>query len=194
MNLSSENHLLSERGTATLEFAFTSILFMFLTFATIEYGVMFSERHAITALAREGASLASRNITTDANMIDLLESTEGTLELNGHPEKYAIFLAQITGSTGPGVAPSCTATPQAGTLTHGNISPLTTANKCGLPDNLYAYLEWDTAIGAAGVSQFTVLDVHYQHVPVTPLGGTSPFLGGPGHQDTALLLSSRAIF
>lgn len=193
MDRSSRNHLWSERGSATVEFAFSSILFMFLAFATMEYGLLYSERQAVTALSREGASLASRNLTTNANMINLLESTEGTLELNGHPEKYAIFLAQINGSTGPGIAPSCTVTP-AGTLTHADITPLTPATNCGLPNNLYTYLEWDAGLGTAGVSQFTVLDVYYQHLPVTPVGGMSPFLGGPGHQDTNLLLASRAIF
>ncbi len=193
MNRSSRNHLWSERGSTTIEFAFSSMLFMFLAFATVEYGVLFSERHAVTTLAREGASLASRNLTTNANMMNLLESTEGSLQLKGYPEKYAIFLAQINGSTGPGVVPVCTVTP-AGTLTHGNITPPTPANNCGLPSNLYNYLEWDAGVGAAAVSQFTVLDVYYQHLPVTPVGGMSPFLGGSGHQDTTLLLASRAIF
>jgi len=184
----------SERGAATLEFAFTSIIFMFLAFATVEYGVMYSEQHAVTALAREGASLASRQLTTNGNMMAMLESTEGVLELNGNPEKYAIYLAQINGALALGSDPVCVVTPSNGTLTDPDISIPNPASQCGLPNNLYNYLEWDTTIGAAAVNPFTVLRVYYQHTPLTPVGGLSPFLGGPGHQNTTLLLSSQAIF
>ncbi len=193
MKRSSWNSLRSEHGSATVEFAVTSIIFMFLTFAIVEYGMMYSQQHAVTALAREGASLASRNLTTNANIMALLASTEGALELNGHPEKYAMFLAQINGSTGAGAAPVCTVTSQ-GTLSHSGINPPTPGGQCDLPSNLYNYLEWDVALGAPAVSQFTVLKIYYQHSPITPVGGMSAFLGGPGHRNVDQLLSSRAIF
>ncbi len=95
MNWSSRNRKWSEQGSTTVEFAVSSILFMFLAFATVEYGMLYSERHAVTTLAREGASLASRQLTTNGNMMAMLESTEGVLKLNGNPDKYAIYLAQI---------------------------------------------------------------------------------------------------
>ncbi len=194
MNWSLRNHLWSEQGSATIEFAVSSILFMFLAFATIEYGVLYSERHAVTTLAREGASLASRNLTTNGNMMAMLESTEGALRLNGNPGKYSIFLAQINGATAAGNAPVCTVTTSNGTLSHPDISAPDPGAQCDLPGNLYAYLQWDPALGAAAVNQFTVLKVYYQHNPITPVGGMTPFLGGPGHQGTNLLLASRAIF
>ena len=153
-----------------------------------------SQRHAVTTLAREGASLASRNLTTNGNMMAMLESTEGALGLNGNPGKYAIFLAQINGATAVGNSPVCTVTTSNGTLSHPDISVPTPASNCDLPQNLYDYLEWDVGLGAAAVNQFTVLKVYYQHNPITPVGGMTPFLGGPGHQDTSLLLASRAIF
>lgn len=194
MNWSSKNHLWSEQGSATIEFAVSSILFMFLAFATVEYGVLYSQRLAVTQLAREGASLASRNLTTNGNMMAMLESTEGTLGLNGNPGKYAIFLAQINGATAAGNAPVCTVTSSNGTLSHPDITVPAPVSNCDLPQNLYDYLEWDPALGAAAVNQFTVLKVYYEHTPLTPVGGMTPFLGGPGHQDTTLLLASRAIF
>ncbi len=193
MNWSSKNQLGSERGSATIEFAVSSILFMFLAFATVEYGVLYSERLAVTQLAREGASLASRNLTTNANMMNMLESTGGTLDLNGHPEKYSIHLAQVNGAVAAGNPPVCNVT-SAGTLSHPDIHIPAPATNCDLPQNLYDYLEWDAALGAAAVNQFTVLKVYYQHNPLTPVGGMTPFLGGPGHQNTSLLLASRAIF
>ena len=193
MDWSSKNPLRSDRGSATIEFAVSSILFIFLAFATVEYGMLYSQRHAVTTLAREGASLASRNLTTNGNMMAMLESTEGALGLNGHPEKYSIHLAQINGAVAAGTAPVCTVT-SSGTLSHADIKVPTPATNCDLPANLYAYLQWDAALGAAAVNQFTVLKVYFQHTPMTPVGGMSPFLGGPGHQNTDLLLASRAIF
>lgn len=187
--------LWSAQGSATIEFAVSSIIFMFLAFATVEYGMLYSERMAVTSLAREGASLASRNLATDGNVLAMLASTEGSLGLKGHPEKYAIFLAQINGSTGLGLDPVCTVTTPVGILSNADVIPLDPATQCDLPNNLYNYLKWQTgAINGPGVNQFTVLKVYYEHNPLTPIGGMSPFLGGPGHQNATLTLSSRAIF
>lgn len=193
MKWSLQSPLGSERGSATLEFAFSSILFIFLAFATVEYGMIYNERMAVTALAREGASLASRNLTTNANILDMLESTDGTLGLNGNPEKYSIHLAQINGATAEENNPVCTVT-SAGTLDHDDISIPDADAQCDLPDNLYAFLQWNDGLNAPGVNQFTVLKVYYQHTPLTPIGGMAASLGGPGHQNPNLLLVSRAIF
>ncbi len=194
MNQSRRSLLWSAQGSATVEFAVSSLLFMFLAFATVEYGVLFSERNAVTSLAREGASLASRELTTDANILSLMQSTEGTLALKGHPEKYSIFLAKIVGSTGLGQPPQCTVTP-IGTLTDPQIQAPTQAGQCDLPNNLWNYLTWQgPPIDGPGVDQFTVVKVYYQHNPITPVGGMSPFLGGPGHQSPNLIMSTKAIF
>ena len=87
MNQSRRSLLWSAEGSDTIEFAASSVFFMFMAFATVEYGVLFSERTAVTSLAREGASLASRNITTNGNIMSMLASTDGTLGLKNHPEK-----------------------------------------------------------------------------------------------------------
>ena len=137
MNRSSRKHVWSERGSATIEFAFSSIMFIFLAFATVEYGMIFNEQHAVTALAREGASLASRNLTSNGNMWAMLTLTEGTLGLKDNPGKYAIFLAQVNGSLGPGLDPVCTVTP-AGNLSVGVVAP-TQAGQCDLPNNLWLF-------------------------------------------------------
>lgn len=193
MSRSSQHYLWSERGSATIEFAISSIIFIFLAFATVEYGMIYNERLAVTSLAREGASLASRNLTTNGNIMAMLTSTEGTLGLNNNPQKYSIFLAQVNGATALGNNPVCTVT-ATGTLSHPDISPPDPGAQCDLPNNLYNLLQWNTGINAPGINQFTVLKVYYQHTPLTPIGGISPFLGGPGHQDPGFLLLSRAIF
>ncbi len=183
----------SERGSATIEFAVSSVIFIFLAFAIVEYGLLFSERMAVTSLAREGASLASRELTTNGNILAMMASTEGALGLRGNPEKYSIHLAQINGATALGNSPQCTVT-STGDLTHPDISVPDTGAQCDLPDNLYSRLEWNVAQNGPGVAQFTVVKVYYQHESVTPVGGLSPMLGGTGSGNTNLLLSSRAIF
>lgn len=192
MNRSSRN-LWSERGSASIEFAVSSVLFIFLTFAVVEYGSIFSQRLAVTQLAREGASLASRQLTTNGNILAMMTSTEGALGLNGHPEKYQIFLAQINAATALGNAPQCTVTP-VGTLVHADISAPDPGAQCDLPANLYALLQWNVVDDVPGVSQFTLMRVYYQHESLTPVGGMSPVLGGGSHGNTDLLLASQAIF
>ena len=192
MNRSSQN-LWSERGSASVEFAFSSILFIFLAFAVVEYGSIFSQRMAVTQLAREGASLASRQLTTNGNTLAMLESTDGSLGLRGNPEKYRIFLAQIDGATALGNAPICTVT-AVGTLTHGDIVAPDPGAQCALPNNLWAHLQWNVAANAPGVSQFTLMRIYYQHASLTPVGGLMPYLGASAHGNTDLLLASQAIF
>ncbi len=193
MNRFIQNHVQSEQGSATLEFAFSAVLIIFLAFATIEYGMVFSEQQAVTTLAREGASLASRQIATNANVLAMMASTDGTLELLGNPQRYRIYLAQINGATTVGNVPTCTVV-EAGTLTHGGIVAPDPATQCDLPNNLFNLLQWNVAQAAAGVNQFTVVKVYYQHRPLTPLAGLSASFHGPVHGDTDHLLSSQAIF
>ncbi len=193
MNRSSQN-LWSERGSATIEFAVTFVVFMFLTFAVVEYGSIFSQRLAVTQLAREGASLASRQLTTNGNTLAMLASTEGALGLKGHPERYQIHLAQINAATALGNAPQCIVTPPVGTLTHADITAPDPGAQCDLPNNLYNLLQWNVADNVPGVSQFTVLRVYFQHTSLTPVGVLAPVLQGGLHGDTDLLLASQAIF
>ena len=185
--------LSSEDGIAAMEAAFAIVLFIFLGFGVIEFGSMFNERIAVTSLAREGASLASRNLTTNQNMLDLLESTDGALDLPNKPTKYKIFLAQING--GPNALnpdPTCVVTERGG-LTAPEVQAPTQPN-CDLPNNLYNYLKYDASLNAPAVSQFTVVKVYYQHTPLTPLGNLSGTVGGTAHGSKDLTMSSTAIF
>lgn len=193
MTRSLRSPLWSERGSATIEFAFSSIIFMFLAFAVVEYGMIYNERIAVTSLAREGASLASRQLATDANVLAMLASTQGTLGLNGNPERYSIFLAQINGALNANANPVCNVN-AIGTLIHTDIAAPDPGAQCDLPDNLYNLLQWNGGVNAPGVNQFTVLKVYYQHTSLTPVGGMSSVLGGSGSGNTDLLLMSRAIF
>ena len=183
----------SDRGSATIEFAFSISLFLFLAFGVVEYGSIFNERNAVTNLAREGASLASRQLTTQANMLDLLESTQGALDLPSKPNQYKIYLAVING--GPNAAnpdPTCVVQERGGLANGDVVAPAQPT--CDLPANLYDYLKYDPILGASAVNQFTVVKVYYQHQSITPVGGMSASLGGAAIGSNQVTMSSRAIF
>ena len=99
MSQHTRQHCHNERGSTILELSISLMLFLFMAFGVIEYGSILNERNSLTQLAREGASLASRNLTSDQNMLDLLESTDNALDMTNNPAKYRIFLAQITAGT-----------------------------------------------------------------------------------------------
>ena len=175
-----------ERGSTILELSVSLMLFLFMAFGIIEYGSILNERNALTQLAREGASMASRNLTSDQNMLDLLESTDNALDMANNPSKYRIFLATITAGTAADNAPTC-AIVERGGLNNGVQVPA--LPNCDLDANLMGYVTYN---GVAQVGQFTVVKVYYQHDPITPFGNLDWFGGGNGNAPTVMM--SRAIF
>ena len=189
--MSPQTHRLfhNERGSTILELSISLMLFLFMAFGVIEYGSILNERNALTQVAREGASLASRNLTADANMLDMMESTDNALDMNGNPSKYRIFLAQITAGTAGNPNPACAIT-ERGTLSNGVQAPA--LPNCDLTPDLMNFVTYDAGLGTAPVGQFTVVKVYYQHDPITPFGNLSWFGGGSGNGPTVMM--SRAIF
>jgi len=188
--MSQQTHPLchDERGSTILELSISLMLFLFMAFGVIEYGSILNERNSLTQLAREGASLASRNLTSDQNMLDLLESTDNALDLTNNPSKYRIFLAQITAGTAGNTAPTCIITERGG-LSGGGVQAPALPN-CDLDANLMGYVTYN---GVAQVGQFTVVKVYYQHDPITPFGNFDWF-GGGNNGNAPTVMMSRAIF
>ena len=178
----------NEQGAAILELSISLIVFLFIAFGVIEFGMIFNERNALTQVAREGASLASRNLTTQANMLSLLQSTDNALDFSDQ-SNYRIFVARITAGNAGNPAPVCNIV-NAGQLTHNVQAPA--APDCDLPANLMNYVTFNPALGVAPIQQFTVVKVYYEHDPVTPFGGLSVLSGGtdPG----SIVMFSEAIF
>jgi hypothetical protein len=181
----------NERGSTPVELAFSLMILLFVAFGIVEYGSILNERNALTQLAREGASLASRNLTTSANMMDLLASTDNALDFKNYPSKYHIYLAQITAGDNVNNNPSCSIVDRGG-LASG-VEPPALPN-CDLPQNLYDYLVYVPGIGAT-VEQFTVVKVYYEHDPIIPVGGLSAQFGwGGSSTSSSITMSSTAIF
>ncbi len=178
----------NERGAAVVELSFSLILFLLISFGVVEFGSMLNERNALTQLAREGASLASRNLTTQGNIVALLQSTQNALDFSD-PSQYAIFVSQIVAGNAGNPTPVCNVAQQ-GTLSNG-VTPPAQPN-CNLPANLINFLTYNPGLGVAPVQQFTVVSLFYQHNPITPFGGLSVLSGGNDPGST--VLSSQAIF
>jgi len=182
----------NERGAAAVELAFSLMIFLFVAFGIVEYGTIINERNALTQLAREGASLASRNLTTSANMMDLLASTDNALDFANQPSKFHIYLAQITAGDNVNNNPSCSVVDRGG-LSNSGVQPPALPN-CDLPGNLYDYLVYVPGTGAT-VEQFTVVKVYYEHDPITPVGALSAQFGWGGLSTAnSITMSSTAIF
>ncbi|MEX0829441.1 MAG: TadE/TadG family type IV pilus assembly protein [Nitrospirales bacterium] len=179
----------NHQGSTILELSISLMLFFLMAFGVIEYGSILNERNSLTQIAREGASLASRNLTSDQNMLDLLESTDNALDFANNPGKYRIFLAQITAGTAGNPTPTCALT-QRGGLSNGVQAPA--APNCDLDANLMNYVTYNPGLGTAPVGKFTVVKVYYQHDPITPFGNLNWFGGGNGNAPTVMM--SRAIF
>lgn len=180
----------NERGSTILELSISLMLFLFMAFGVIEYGSILNERNSLTQIAREGASLASRNLTSNQNMLDMLESTDNALDMANNPAKYRIYLAQISAGTAANPAPTC-ALAERGGLNNGVQAPA--APNCDLDANLMNYVTYDPALGTAPVGQFTVVKVYYEHDPVTPFGNLNWF-GGGNNGNAPTVMMSRAIF
>ena len=178
----------NDRGAAILELSISLIAFLFLAFGVIEFGMIFNERNALTQVAREGASLSSRDLTTQQNMLSLLESTDNALDFSDQ-SNYRIFVARITAGTSANPNPTCNVV-DSGALTNGVQAP--TAPNCDLPATLMNYVTFNAGRGTAAIQQFTVVKVYYEHDPITPLGGFSVLTGGTDNGSTVMF--SEAIF
>lgn len=182
----------NERGSASVELAFSLMIFLFVAFGIVEYGTIINERNALTQLAREGASLASRNLTTSANMMDLLASTDNALHFANNPSKFHIYLAQVKAGNNVNNTPTCSVVDRGG-LSNSEVQAPAPPS-CDLPGNLYNYLVYVPGTGAT-VEQFTVVKVYYEHDPITPVGGLSAQFGWGGLSTAnSITMSSTAIF
>ncbi len=186
---------MNERGGASIEFAFSLVLFLFLAFGIIEFGSILNERNAIIQLVREGASLASRNLTTDAKTLQLLTSIENPLDLPNNPSKYKLFLATVSAGTDTLPNPTCNVA-QAGGLSNSSVYSPAASGTCDLPMNLYNMLIYNPANGRATVSNFTVVKAYYEHDSLTPVGNIGSFFTGSADPDAGnpTTMTSFAIF
>jgi hypothetical protein len=180
------------RGTSVIEFTLVLPLLLIMILALIEFGHLIQCRLIVANVAREGGSIASRSLTIDQPLVDLVAVSGHPLVLNGAVGK--VVITRITAGTAQNTLPTITTTVTAGSL--GMNSSIAAANaNLGLPANLYQHLIYKTGRPAPGVngpdvSDMTVVEVFYNYIPITPLFGFIPGL----IPKTGQLLKSRALF
>ncbi len=180
--------LQSNQGVVAVEFLWMFVVFITLTFGIVEFGSILHERNVITHLAREGASIYSRDYDDAATIVNMIkDATDHDLDFSNHPDQYALFVARATA----GNPPACVSTGGSGTLMEAQVIDPASSADCGLTPELLAYLQED-GTGIAQMQQFSVVRLYYKHDPLTPLvdllqvGGTS--------LDPDPVMSSTAIF
>ena len=179
--------LQSNKGVASLEFMMMFMVFTGLAFAVVEFGQRVHERNMITHLAREGASIYSRDLEDANTIVAIINDASDTLDFTGKPENYALFVARATA----GNPPACVATGGDGTLAEPEVVDPTSAADCGLTPELLAYLQEDGA-GVAQMQQFSVVRLYYKHNPLTPLAGflDLDFFGGGGMDPDPVMVAT----
>jgi hypothetical protein len=178
------------RGTSIIEFTLVLPLLLIMILALIEFGHLIQARLIVANVSREGGSMASRTITIDAGLANLVAVSGHPLILNGADGKVIITRIDA-GESSARPTPIITSQVSAGSLGQASAVGAGKAN-FGLPANLYSHLVYlNNPVGrGSDIAELTMVEVYYKYRPITPLPKFVPGLIAP----TGLTLQSRAIF
>ncbi|HYM80298.1 MAG TPA: TadE/TadG family type IV pilus assembly protein [Candidatus Limnocylindria bacterium] len=173
-----------------IEFALILPLLLLLVLAIIDFGYLIQTRLIITNVSREGGSIASRDLTLDPNLVDLLAISGRPLNLAGGDGQ--IFITRIVaGQSDQSPAPTITEQVSRGSLGVGTRYDAG-ASGLGLSGTLYDRLTFRTSNGTADIKEVTTVEVYYKYRPITPLAN---FIPGMLRDDgDGMIIGSRAIF
>ena len=79
---------LGQHGIAAVEMALILPLMIIMAFVIIDFGMLIQARLVVTNLAREGGSLASRDIQSAGNLITMLQAGASPLNLSSDGRIY----------------------------------------------------------------------------------------------------------
>jgi len=175
-------------GASAVEFAIILPILVMLVFAAIDFGRLFYARLIIANIAREGGSIASREISlpagtySAANLISLLQSGARPLNMAANGRIY-IWKIVAGNEASPEPMIDATKSDEDGNL---NVASTIDSEKdyMGLNSTVYDQLVYDDSENkkSANISQINVVEVFYEYRPITPV------------VMSAKILSSRAIF
>ena len=181
------------RGTSIIEFTLVLPLLLIMILALIEFGNLIQARLIVANVSREGGSIASRSLSIDQTLADLVANSGHPLILNGANGK--VIITRVDGGlSAQATQPTITTQVTSGSL--GRASVIGAGNpSLGLPANLYQHLIFignRTApkVDGPDVTQLTMVEIYYQYRPITPLPKFIPGLIA----QSGLTLQSRAIF
>jgi hypothetical protein len=163
--------LRDNQGTSLLELALLLPMLVILAFGVIDFGRLIHARLVVTNVSREGGSMASRDMLSDPNLINMLMTSANPLDLQNNGRVYVYKIKAGTSSAKPKpwiyhkrVAGSYTAASSSITGEEGDIPT-------GLPTSLYNHLVYDDTQKTSDLSEISVVEVFYFYKPITPLPG-----------------------
>jgi Flp pilus assembly protein TadG len=181
---------LGECGVSALEMALILPLILLIVFGIIDFGRLYSARVVLTNLAREGGSLASRDIQSATNLITMLQDGASPLNLATSGQIYITKIDAGNSSQNP--YPTIDSSSAHGGALSVQSSIGSNLQYLGLPSDLYQHLVFNNSNNTADISAVTVVEVFYQFTPISPLSNFIPGLltiNGGGK-----IISSRAVF
>jgi Flp pilus assembly protein TadG len=173
---------LDERGVAAVELALILPLILMMLFAIIDFGRYIQARLVLTNLAREGGSIASRDIPED--LITMLQEGAKPLEIATSGKIY-VWKIKAGTSKAPSPAVDVQNSKNAGALSVP--SSVGSGQNLGLSTNLYNHLVFDSSKNTSDISEVTLVEVFYKYTPITPLSNFLPLSG-------EMIISSKAGF
>ena len=181
---------LGKRGVAAVEMALILPLMLIVIFAIIDFGRLVQARLVITTLAREGGSLACRDVQSATNLVTMLQDGASPLNLATSGQIYITKIDAGNSSQNP--YPTIDSSSAHGGALSVQSSIGSNLQYLGLPSDLYQHLVFNNSNNTADISAVTVVEVFYQFTPISPLSNFIPGLltiNGGGK-----IISSRAVF
>ena len=183
-----------ERGIAALELAIILPVMLIIVCAIVDFGRLFNARLEITNIAREGGSLASRDIKSAASIITYLQKG-ASLDLAKSGKIYVWKINGGQNATAPKPAIYTANSAKAGNLLVDSSvqnSNGDNAYQFGFSDTFYAHLVFNTTNQMSDIAEATVVEVFYRYTPISPISNFIPGLmtGDSGGK----IISSKAVF
>jgi hypothetical protein len=157
-----------ERGAALLELCLVLPLLAVMIFGVIDFGRLIQARLILTGVSREGGNLASRDLKSGEDLVNVLKSSGTPLDLNGGGKIYITTIRAGYISKGIIYPPfvedqviSGGGLPKASGISDG--APM------GLTQAIYNHLVYNPANQAPDILGTSVVEVYYLYRPITPL-------------------------
>lgn len=182
---------LGERGIAAVEMALILPLILVIVLGIIDFGQFFTARFIITNVAREGASLGSRDIQSATELITLMQTGATPLDLARSGKIYIRRICAGQTSDDPYPAVDSSKSAERGDL---SVQSSVIGSNLGLSTALYNHLVFDDSPDqmTADIGELTVVEVFYKYTPITPLSNFIPNL--LTRDQGGVIMKSRAVF
>jgi len=170
-----------EKGASAVELAIILPLLILIVFGIIDFGRLFHARLILTNMAREGGSLASRDIQSASDLLTMLQAGSSPLDLAASGQIYIWRIRAGQSEAEPDPSIDYAASASTGSL---NVASSIGSGKTnlGLNSDVYQHLVFDNVNQTADIGDITVVEVFYRYTPITPV------------IMNAKILSSRAVF